>query len=129
MDLFQGTSATDKSTPPEERRTPADSILREKILLQLQRSTLASTTVLHRLLLNFHLCSSHVSDIINSHFRFFSANSFPRTLQIIFEAVFGATSPARIKRAGLSFVQAVFEKVPIHRLTVNPSFVWLVLTP
>lgn len=79
MDLFQGTPATDKSTPPEERRTPADSILREKILLQLQRSTLAT-------------------------------NSFPRTLQIIFEAVFGATSPARIKRAGLSFVQAVFEK-------------------
>jgi maltooligosyltrehalose synthase len=45
MDLFQGTPATDKSTPPDERRTPADFILREKILLQLQRSTLASTVL------------------------------------------------------------------------------------
>jgi hypothetical protein len=62
--------------------------------------------------------------MIDSHFYFFfSANSFPRTLQIIFEAVFGATSPARIKRAGLSFVQAVFEKVPAHRPTCCQSLI------
>jgi len=42
MDLLQGAPVTDKLTPPEERRSPADSVLREKILVQLQRSTLAS---------------------------------------------------------------------------------------
>lgn len=41
MTLFQGTPATDKTIAPEDKRLPADSMLREKILLQLQRSTLA----------------------------------------------------------------------------------------
>ncbi|KAL6070848.1 proteasome component M29, variant 2 [Balamuthia mandrillaris] len=86
--LFQGTLATDKTTPPEDRRRPASPSLQERLLSHfLVKSVLAT-------------------------------NQFPNSLQIIFESIFGSSSNNKLKKAGMAFVQWTFRNARDDQLAL-----------